>query len=329
MPTNDFLPFGTAGGANVMSQAAYVALSRRTGGFLAGTAQSVQCNKVWRQASIATASLAQFMVDTTGGDVLDNGDVAGFQDILYAAIRGQALNYFTPGGTANAITLAMAPAPASWAVLAGTPLRLLVTTANTSTAVTVTPTGLTGKSVAYNDGSLPQVGDLLGLVELVYNATQDKVQILSISRSGILNVQRSQIRADRIAATQVIPTDVITKVTSYGEVNLVTAGGSTFSSGTLTIGAGDAGLWYIAGYCRQGFGSNSGQATYVYVNSNPVVSDGGPSAVGGWSIVHASASRIVSLAAGDTVDMRFVQTTGGNITFNDLYSFTAVRLGNA
>lgn len=51
MPTVDFLPFATDPGANVVSQAAWLALAQRTSGFEAGIAQSDQLNKAWRQSA--------------------------------------------------------------------------------------------------------------------------------------------------------------------------------------------------------------------------------------------------------------------------------------
>ena len=83
---NDFLPFASAGGANVMTQAAYSALAARTAGFSAGTAQSAQLNKVWRQSSLIAAAVAQAINDITGQDVLDDGTTAGIVATFKAAI---------------------------------------------------------------------------------------------------------------------------------------------------------------------------------------------------------------------------------------------------
>lgn len=242
------------------------------------------------------------------------------------AARSQALNYVaTVGGTANAMTATLDPAPASWAELAGTPIRLRITAANTSTAVTFAPNALAAKAIVYNDASLPRPGDLTGIVEVVYNPASDKLQVVSLSRQAILNVQRSQVTADRGASSQLTGDSVITRVTGYGSVSSSFQGGSTFSGGILTIGAADAGLWSLAGHTRQPFALASGFALYLYRNSTALVSDGGPAA--GGSISHGSVSRIVQLAAGDTVDIRLIQTTGADFTFNDLYGFGAVRLG--
>jgi len=87
MPTNDFLPFGSAVGANVSTQAEYVALAARSNGFSAGTAVSKQLNKAWRQSSVMAATLAQFIADQSGNDVLDDGNLALIQTNLGLAIK--------------------------------------------------------------------------------------------------------------------------------------------------------------------------------------------------------------------------------------------------
>ncbi|AOK32159.1 MULTISPECIES: hypothetical protein [Burkholderia] len=90
MANNDFLPFGAAGSANVIDQATYTALSERMFGFKSGIAQSAQLNKVWRQSSIMAAVLAQFIVDQTGRDAIDDGTTATLEANLLAGIRKAA-----------------------------------------------------------------------------------------------------------------------------------------------------------------------------------------------------------------------------------------------
>jgi hypothetical protein len=76
MPLNDFLPFGTGVGANVLSQVDYQALSARLAGFSPGLAQSGQLNKVWRQSAFISAGLAQVVSDVVALDLLDDGNIA-------------------------------------------------------------------------------------------------------------------------------------------------------------------------------------------------------------------------------------------------------------
>lgn len=84
--TNQFLPFATDGGANVIAQGTYAGLAARDTGFVAGVAISAQLNKVWRQSSAMAAALGTFISDR-GGDALDDGDIAALADALAAAIE--------------------------------------------------------------------------------------------------------------------------------------------------------------------------------------------------------------------------------------------------
>lgn len=83
---NDFLPFATEPGANVISQADYDVLTARQNGFLAGIAKSNEVNKVWRQSSFIIAAVAQYVANQTGDDVLDDGDFDNFVNMLTAAV---------------------------------------------------------------------------------------------------------------------------------------------------------------------------------------------------------------------------------------------------
>lgn len=70
---NDFVPFATGGGANVLSQSAYLANSATTAGQQPGIASSALNNKALRQACFIASCLAQYLANTTGEDILDNG----------------------------------------------------------------------------------------------------------------------------------------------------------------------------------------------------------------------------------------------------------------
>jgi hypothetical protein len=76
MPTNDFKAFATGNSANVISQADYLALAALVSGFSSGKASSAQINKALRQSTVMASVLAQFISDSAGVDVLDNGNTA-------------------------------------------------------------------------------------------------------------------------------------------------------------------------------------------------------------------------------------------------------------
>lgn len=101
MATNDFLPFAGGAGANALDQADYEVLTALSAGFTSGVAPSAACNKVWRQATIMAAVLAQLIVDNTGQNAVDDGTTATLLANLKAATAGRLINIqtFTANGT--------------------------------------------------------------------------------------------------------------------------------------------------------------------------------------------------------------------------------------
>lgn len=95
MSTNDFLPYATGGGANVESQATYVADPLTRTGFANDTVlPAVKYNKISRQANFVASAIAQFIVNELAVDVLDDGNQSGFItkfiDALIATTSGAA-----------------------------------------------------------------------------------------------------------------------------------------------------------------------------------------------------------------------------------------------
>ncbi|EFD5228777.1 hypothetical protein N8M33_002925 [Escherichia coli] len=98
MAKNDFKAFATDRNANVISQEEWEALPALLSGFTAGKASSAQVNKVIRQASFIAAALAQFVSDKTQRDVLDNGDLPGFVELLGSGFAVEYLSRNNPFG---------------------------------------------------------------------------------------------------------------------------------------------------------------------------------------------------------------------------------------
>ncbi|EFD8836401.1 hypothetical protein L3E22_002804 [Escherichia coli] len=96
MAKNDFKAFATDRNANVISQEEWEALPALLSGFTAGKASSAQVNKVIRQASFIAAALAQFVSDKTQRDVLDNGDLPGFVELLGSGFAVEYLSRKNP-----------------------------------------------------------------------------------------------------------------------------------------------------------------------------------------------------------------------------------------
>jgi hypothetical protein len=194
MPTNEFLPFASAVGANVISQAAFTALSGRASGFVAGEAQSSQANKVWRQASFMAAAIGQFVANNGGVDVVDDGDVTGLERRIFRALRPQSMNYYVGTGVANTYVVTSGTGTALVAVIAGTPIRVKIPATNTG-ASTFAIDGLPPIAASRPNGQALQGGDLLlgGIADLVYDGV--KLQLVSFNGSTLPRTQKTVFTA--------------------------------------------------------------------------------------------------------------------------------------
>lgn len=103
MASNDFLPFATGSTANVLSQPAYAALPAVATGYQSGVAQSAALNKTWRQSSIMSAVLAQFIADRSGSNAVDDGTTATLLANLKQAVTA-GYNGFVSHSTATTLT---------------------------------------------------------------------------------------------------------------------------------------------------------------------------------------------------------------------------------
>ena len=91
MATIDYQQVAGGGGANVDSQAAFLASSYLPTGFVAGVAASSSANKCWRQATMAMAMLAPWIsVENGNVDVLDDGNVSALTALFAAAVAAAA-----------------------------------------------------------------------------------------------------------------------------------------------------------------------------------------------------------------------------------------------
>lgn len=253
---------------------------------------------------------------------------------LTRAIRSGILEYYPDTGATNAPSIS--PSPVHIALVDGLHVRVKMAHAPTG-ACTLSVNSLSAPIVRRNGLALVggewAVNDVIDFVYVVaLSAFQIAGLVLSDTIAVALNVQRTQIVADRGSSTQTIPTNVATRVTNYGTSTVRSQGGTTFSSGLLTIGSGDAGLWFVGCHCRQTFTSNTNPGFSTNLNLNgsatPFISGGnGLSGSVPAITVHGNCARLINLAVADTIEVRMTQTTGADYTFNDLYSFSAVRLG--
>jgi hypothetical protein len=96
---------------------------------------------------------------------------------LSKAIRSQAMNYFTAGGTADALTITPIPAFVSLAELVGVPLRIISASAN-SGAMTLNANGLGAVAVTRRGGATVASGDWpSGVINtVIYDGTAFRLQ---------------------------------------------------------------------------------------------------------------------------------------------------------
>lgn len=126
------------------------------------------------QGSIIPAAAVEYPQRELVALIQDAGLTPSNGDLSQAAkaIQSGKFNYAVAGGSANALTATLSPAPDALTV----PLKvtLLASTANTQ-ASTLNLNNLGAKSILRADGSSISPGDLLGLVELVYDGTAFRI----------------------------------------------------------------------------------------------------------------------------------------------------------
>jgi hypothetical protein len=117
--TNDFQIFAGAGGANVITQAQYLALAAKATGFQSGIATSAQLNKVWRQSSIMSAMLGQFIADNANVNAVDDGSLATLEANFTLAVQAinqvkltSNLNLYVNPSTGNDLNTGTSPSTA-------------------------------------------------------------------------------------------------------------------------------------------------------------------------------------------------------------------------
>ena len=95
-------------------------------------------------------------------------------DQVAQAIRSQRMNYAVAGGTANALTVTLTPAPLAYTL--GLPLQVRIASANTGVP-TLNVNGLGAKTIKRRDGSALAAGDLKadGIYSLIYDGTDFRV----------------------------------------------------------------------------------------------------------------------------------------------------------
>jgi hypothetical protein len=173
--SNDFLVFAGQSGANVISQSTYAALAALGPGFTAGIANSNQLNKVWRQSSIMSSVLAQFMADVTGQNSTDDGTTANLLTNLMTSLVTAGTG--PESGSGNTFQVTLTPATQ---VLPGSVIRFIPTHANTG-ASTFSVNGSPSNNILGLDNAPLTGGEIVSgaLCEVVWNGTANVWVLIS------------------------------------------------------------------------------------------------------------------------------------------------------
>lgn len=298
MPTGtDFLPFATSGGANVDSQANFLTASYRVNGFSVGLALPEQANKTWRQPTMMSAALANYISDVLNVFVFDDGNLnALIANFWQAILTG---GYFVDIGGVNQISVS-APAGLTFATpFPGLEARIKIAATNTSGNVTLNWGGTGNKVVVRLDGTNPNPGDLVAGAIIILSYTGTVWQIQSYTPQALKAVLGRPNTAAFVTAggfSWTVPANVfmIRKLTAvggggaggYGPTGGTASGGSAGSTGIRLgipctpgqifsgiVGAGGAGNFTLGG------AGGAGGSTTFTVNGVTYTAPGGPGGI--------------------------------------------------
>jgi hypothetical protein len=331
----DFLPFATNAGANVLTQTAWNASTTRGTGFKAGLAQSAAFNKAWRQGSIMAAMLGEFIAAQTGQPVIDDGTTATILANFIAAVIAAAQSGGGGGGggttgngyaidtstTINSMAATLSPAITGYTL--GMTVRLLPANANTGPANLALNT-LPPVSVVRPSGAQLSAGDLQNgtVYELFYNGETWQV-IGSVTLPGVFVQDTSTTVGLITGATTpplgayfpgmrlaVIPATTNTGVTTIdvnnaGAINIVRPNGAALAPGDLIAGVMCELLY--TGTVFQLVAISTGGVTW----SNPIVTGNINATVGMGYFVNTTGNPI-------TITMPATAAQGASVSFVDV-----------
>lgn len=215
---------------------------------------------------------------------------------LAHAVQSARVNYAVAGGTATAFTAALSPAPESYADIVGAPIRINIAVVS-GVAPTLNLNGLGNRPIVSQDGHPLTGGEMQGITQLFYDGTSFRIAGLSRSRNFILSALTQSV-----AALTVVITNYSSK-----SVNLPA---STESSGSITIGAADAGIYVLSTYltCSP---SVDNITSMIQVNGSRLIVN---ATTGAGTAEGVSTSGILRLSTGDVIRQCIYTPSGTLIT---------------
>lgn len=261
----------------------------------------------------STPALAELGYDITNKRlVVGDGSTMGGTKIPNSLdAQNNTFSYILAGGTANALTVALAVSPGAY--VAGLGIKFKASATNT-TGVTINVNGLGTKNLyKFTAGTLGAVaaGDIVngGIYDVMYDGTQ--FQLLTYQNSGIVTVRQGDLatstgsvsRSDS-SLTQGIFTLPGGEYGFYPQIRVVSSSGTVSVSQADGLSGATIGSTFLSrismGFLTYGSG-NTVHAQQRYITSSPPFDDeryGGPAQGFFFALVNA-AGEIISHYAAD------------------------------
>lgn len=231
MPQQDFKTFAAGGGANVIDQATYAAnTALLANGFTTGIADSAVLNKTWRQSSIISSVIGEFISDTLSIDTIDDGTTLTLKTNLASAVRNTNLAIDT-STTPNVYVASLNIAPT--ALSDGLVITLKPSLTNT-TAPSLNLNGLGTASIISPSGALAG-GELTSgnFYQLAWSAAQSKWILIGTTTTAV--TQPTPDNSTKIATTAFVKNQNYAPLTSPDFSGVPTAPTATTGDSTNTI----------------------------------------------------------------------------------------------
>jgi hypothetical protein len=267
-----------------------------SGGFVTGIAESNQLNKVWRQASIMAAVLAQLIVDVSGANAVDDGTTATLLGNLMTALQSSSFQSDV-SGAANSYSLVYSPAPVSpltdGAMYTFRPLHTNTTASTLSVNGSPAHSILSQTLAALTGGEIATGG---GFVTVIYNSNLSAF-VIQANSGGI---QHSVTPTAGDSSTKVATTAFVAGSSFTQVIALINgSGGIVRQAGQNTISVSHTGT----GMYTITFGVALADANYV-VN---VTANNSAAYAANWSSAGTGSFHVTlfSTASGTPTDVGF------------------------
>jgi len=187
--TNDFLPIAAGGGANVLTQAAYAALSSYfSAGYANGSiVPAQQLNKAMRQSSLIASIVGALIADVTNQNVVDDGTTATILSNLMATIM--RAGYVDDTGVADAYVCTLVPSPGAY--YDGMKVGFSTVNINATATPTLNVNGVGPVTITAPGGGALIAGSIPAntIIEVVYNSTGPRFELANIAILPSVGIQ--------------------------------------------------------------------------------------------------------------------------------------------